>query len=163
MRLAKHMAGEEHSPRSMTSHRQPVAFQGLAAGPTNLTDANGNSLANVLFGIADTGFIYAFDTAGNAMNVFPGGTSRTFSTASPVGANFGLAFSPLDVNLWHITRTRAGEAGHGYPTTFDRSRSVPELAPLDRQPCTLALRMPAIPTPNKTVLGAAWLQCSTTR
>ena len=111
----------------------PVAFQGLSAGPTNMRDADGNSLANTLFGITGNGTIYAFDTNGNPVNVFPDGTNRTVSTAAAAGAPVGLAFSPLDVNLWHVTRSRAGEAGHGYPVTFNRSRSVPELNVLDRQ------------------------------
>ncbi len=87
----------------------------------------------MLFGVSATGVLYAFDTNGNPVNVFPDGTNRVVSQAAPIGAPLGLAFSPLDVNLWHVTRTRAGEAGHGYPVTFNRSRSVPELAPLDRQ------------------------------
>ncbi len=111
---------------------QPINFQGLSAGPNNLRDADGNSLANTLFGISSTGVLYAFDTNGNPRNIFPDGSNRT-APVNSIGSPFGLAFSPLDVNLWHVTRTRAGEAGHGYPVTYNRSRSVPELAPNDRQ------------------------------
>ena len=42
----------------------------------------------------------------------------------------GLAFSPLDFNLWHPTTTRgaADEPGHGVNTAFDNSRT-PATAP----------------------------------
>ncbi len=59
-----------------------------------------------MFGYLSTGVIYAFDTNGNPVNVFPDGTNRTVSAAAPIAAGgvpFGLAFSPLDVNLWHVT------------------------------------------------------------
>ncbi|MCC6507667.1 MAG: cadherin-like domain-containing protein, partial [Pirellulaceae bacterium] len=103
----------------------PITFAGLSAGPANLVDGNGVSLANVLFGITNTGVIYAFDTAGNPRNIFPGGVNKVQS-ASGVGASFGLAFSPLDVNLWHITNTRETDPGHNSPLTFNNSRPLPE-------------------------------------
>ncbi len=53
------------------SSNNPITFAGLSAGPTNMSDANGNSLANTLFGITNTGTIFAFDTAGDPVNIFP--------------------------------------------------------------------------------------------
>ncbi len=87
----------------------PINFQGLSAGPNNMRDADGNPLSNTLFGISANGTIYAFDTNGNPVNLFPDGTNRTFLNGCCSRCAIWYSFSPLDVNLWHVTRSRAGE------------------------------------------------------
>lgn len=96
-----------------------INFQGLSAGPPNL---QGGRYADILFGITNTGRIYAFDTQGVLQPVFANGA--TFVDTGIVGAR-GLAFSTLDYNLWHVTSYepengdpfRHLDEGHGmYPT-----------------------------------------------
>lgn len=95
----------------------PVQFSGLTVGPRNV---EGRRFANVLFGIAANGDVYAFDTRGRLVPAFANGQSK-ISTGIR-GAN-GLAFSNLDVNLWHVSANRGGDAGHGVESIFDGSRT----------------------------------------
>ncbi|MGN6546573.1 MAG: matrixin family metalloprotease, partial [Aureliella sp.] len=77
----------------------PIAFTGLSAAPINLKDGDGNSLKGILFGTTANGRVYAFDTNGVLQPIFPGGlTYSQAATGAPTIA--GLAFSPLDSNLW---------------------------------------------------------------
>lgn len=46
---------------------------------------------------------------------------KSASNATGTGVR-GIDFSPLDVNLWHMTDTRGTDAGHGREVTFDNSR-----------------------------------------
>ena len=88
-------------------------FAGLANGPQNL---EGGRFSDKLFAIDDTGRLWCFDTDGNQLAVFDsnddGAADATTINVGVRGAT-GLAFSPLDVNLWHPTMRRANDAGHG--------------------------------------------------
>lgn len=95
----------------------PVAFSGLTVGPRNVENQR---FDDVLFGIASNGDIYAFDTRGRLVPAFANGKSKI--STGIIGAN-GLAFSNLDVNLWHVSGNRSGDAGHGVESTFDGSRT----------------------------------------
>ncbi len=93
------------------------SFSGLTEGPQNL---EGGRFANILFAVTSAGNILALDIAGNLQAEFSGGaTSASMGTTS-----VGIAFSPLDFNLWHPTKQRGADAGHGINTTFDGSRSM---------------------------------------
>jgi hypothetical protein len=107
------------------------SFAGLAIGPQNLDfdgDGTGGDLADTLFAITTGGTLVAFDTSGTQLAVFDSNTdgiadSTTASTG--LGGVTGLAFSPLDVNLWHPTMRRRSNEGHGINSTFDNSRPNP--------------------------------------
>ncbi len=71
------------------------SFQGLAVGPQNV---NGGAYADLLFAIDASGTLRALDTLGALQNIFAGGAN---SIGTGVTAAKGLAFSPLDINLWH--------------------------------------------------------------
>ena len=95
----------------------PVVFSGLTTGPRNV---EGGRFANTLFGIAANGDIYAFDARGRLVPAFANGRSKI--STGVAGAN-GLAFSNLDVNLWHVSANRSSDAGHGVESSFDGSRT----------------------------------------
>lgn len=84
-----------------------VTFTALRSGPDSV---NGGTLQQMLFGITNTGDIYAFNLAGELQPVFAGG--RT-SISTGIGGARGLDFSTLDYNLWHVTGLRGSDAGHG--------------------------------------------------
>ncbi|MFN9715578.1 MAG: hypothetical protein ACK57G_17470, partial [Planctomycetota bacterium] len=92
-----------------------IQFQGLTAGPRNL---QGGRYADMLFGIATNGRIYAFNTAGQLQPIFPRGASFI---QGPAGVN-GIDFSSLDVNLWHANEQEASTAGHGRSPSPNNSR-----------------------------------------
>ncbi|HBE66520.1 MAG TPA: hypothetical protein DDW52_00090, partial [Planctomycetaceae bacterium] len=96
----------------------PVSFTGLTAGPRNLEEGR---FANMLFGITTDGTIYAFDTAGDLQPVFPGFNYKIQSTEGALPSATSIAFSPLDVNLWHTSQRRDNEPGHGRTEPFDVS------------------------------------------
>jgi hypothetical protein len=91
-----------------------VSFQGLTNGPQNL---NGGALANVLFALDNTGNLRALSLTGVLQTVFDAnndGVVDPGTTVLAAGAgNTGLAFSPLDINLWHTTTRRGGDPGGG--------------------------------------------------
>lgn len=101
---------------------QPIRFAGLARGPE---DVEGGKYANMLFGISEEGTLYAFDTSGVLQPVFVNNQTSVDTGLFNVS---GLAFSPLDRNLWTVTNNRGADAGHGLflsPTgslPFDNSR-----------------------------------------
>jgi len=98
------------------------AFQGLAVGPRNL---DGGFFADKLFAIDGSGLLYCFDTAGNLQPVFDSdnnGIADATSIASTVVGARGLAFSPLDINLWHPTTRRGLDPGHGINPSPDTTR-----------------------------------------
>jgi len=72
-----------------------ASFQGLAVGPQNV---NGGAYADLLFAVDATGTLRALDTLGALQNIFAGGAN---SIGTGVTAAKGLAFSPLDISLWH--------------------------------------------------------------
>jgi len=104
----------------------PVAgaqFAGLSIGPQNLY---GGILANSLFAITSTGQLHAFDIDGARRVVFDSdsdGIADAASIAVGVFGVTGLAFSPLDVNLWHSTTLRGDDAGHGINPALDNTRN----------------------------------------
>ncbi len=99
-------------------------FEGLALGPQNL---QGGVFQNTVFAITSGGQLLAIDTATGLPDTnFNGGNAITTGASSPTG----LAFSPLDVNLWHTTTARSADPGHGINALFDNSR-VPGSAEQD--------------------------------
>jgi hypothetical protein len=96
----------------------PVHFTGLAEGPPDVElGADGyGKYAQDLFGIDSSGRIYAMDRQGNLLPIFVNGQT---SIATGIGGAQGLAFSPFDYNLWHVTTTRGGDPGHGIPASPD--------------------------------------------
>ncbi len=102
-----------------------VSFQGLTPGPQNL---QGGAFANMLFAIDVFGSLYAFDSqTGDLQTVFDSdnnGIADTTSIATGTFGALGLAFSPLDVNLWHPTIRRGLDAGHGTNRAPDFSREL---------------------------------------
>lgn len=101
-----------------------VQFAGLALGPQNLY---GGALKDALFAIDTGGVLYAFDISGNQLAVFDAdadGSPEATSIATGAGGATGLAFSPLDVNLWHPTTRRATDAGHGVNAAPDFTRAT---------------------------------------
>ena len=85
----------------------PIEFAGLTAGPENV--ANG-AYADILFGITDSGEMYAFNTRGELQPIF---VDDQTSVDTGLFAVTGLAFSRLDRNLWEVTNNRGNNPGHG--------------------------------------------------
>lgn len=102
-----------------------VSFAGLTLGPQNL---EGGRHANTVFAIDDTGTLRALDTAGTLLSVFDANRDGVLEDALLTGASSptGLAFSPLDINLWHPTTRRGGDAGHGINEAPDNTREAVE-------------------------------------
>ncbi len=120
-----------------------VHWAGLALAPQDLDingDGFGGDLTDVLFAITTNGDIYAIDTdlnngtgglitqvaskiPGNPpVNLFPGGADHISTGLHNVQ---GLAFSPVDFNLWHPTTLGATDPGHGIDAAPDNSRNIP--------------------------------------
>jgi hypothetical protein len=100
-----------------------ATFAGLTTGPQNL---QGGFFANKLFAITTAGTLYCFDTSGALQQVFDSdGDGVADATSIDSGATpgvLGLAFSPLDINLWHPTVRRGRDAGHGINISYDNTR-----------------------------------------
>ncbi len=96
----------------------PIPFSGLAAGPRNVEHGR---YAYTLFASDTDGNIWALNTAGRLLGVFVN-AQRSINPPSPVGAIYGIDFSPIDYNLWHWTTRRRDDAGHGIYNTVDGSR-----------------------------------------
>jgi hypothetical protein len=103
-----------------------VGFTGLTAAPRNL---DGGSLRGMFFATTTDGRLIVLNPAapnGLGPNVFDttdnGSADSAISKPIGVSTPTGLAFSPLDVNLWHPTAYRHNEAGHGVTTPPDNSR-----------------------------------------
>jgi len=89
-----------------------IKFAGLTAAPP---DVEGGRFKDMMFGIDTSGNIYAFDTDGQLHDVFVDGQS---SINTGISNPQGLAFSPLDQNLWNITSRRANDPGHDGGLSF---------------------------------------------
>lgn len=110
-----------------------VNFQGLAIGPQNVRDLGGSTpgfYRQMVFAIDTSGTLRAFDTTKAALapnvpleSVFSGGTTQSVPISPLSGGVTGLAFSPLDFNLWHPTQKRGTEAGHGLLPSPDNERN----------------------------------------
>lgn len=104
-----------------------VNFVSVTSGPRNAEsnvqfaeNAADNGLDDILFGIDQGGVLYAFDTLGRPAHVFP--NAQWFIQTQATNPS-GLAFSNLDVNLWHVTQNnRNQDDGHGVNVSFDGSR-----------------------------------------
>lgn len=118
---------------------QGLRFQALTLGPQNL-DFNGNGiggesgangdLADKLFAVTSGGTMISLMTNATQFNAFDNnadGILEASTTLNNVGGVRGLAFSPLDFNLWHPTLNRGApdNAGHGISPSFDNSRRDP--------------------------------------
>ncbi|MEX0679627.1 MAG: dockerin type I domain-containing protein [Pirellulales bacterium] len=92
-----------------------TTMTGLARGPLHV---EAGAYANTLFAIDTDGRLFAIDRSGNPAPIFTDG--RTSISTGITNAQ-GLAFSSLDYNLWHVTVTRATDAGHGIVESFDNN------------------------------------------
>jgi hypothetical protein len=95
---------------------QGLSFAGLTLGPQNLDNG---AYKNMLFAITSGGSLVALNTSGQLQPVFANGAT---SIQTGVSNPQGIAFSPLDFNLWHPTMQQSTAAGHGINATFDNSR-----------------------------------------
>ena len=111
-----------------------TGFEGLASAPVNL---EGGRYAGMLFAITNTGRLVCIDVANAKLleNVFDNnadGVPESSISNPTLGGATGLAFSPLDFNLWHPTQRRgdapndtatAADPGHGINRTPDNART----------------------------------------
>ncbi|NLX97861.1 MAG: matrixin family metalloprotease, partial [Rhodopirellula sp.] len=107
----------------------PVSFAGAALGPQNLYEG---AYQHYIFANTDDGELYAFDTNdpnGALRSIFGAGENQQSASSTWTSGNVGLAFSPLDVNLWHTTEYRSGDSGHGINPAPDNSRTGLDLEP----------------------------------
>ncbi|TWU06032.1 tandem-95 repeat protein [Stieleria varia] len=91
-----------------------INFTSLTTGPKNLPQ-----YANLLFATDSTGMLHLFDTTGAPQELLDLGQS---TIQMPSSTPNGIAFSTLDINLWHQTQQRGGDDGHGAPATEDLVR-----------------------------------------
>lgn len=108
-----------------------VGFTGLTLGPQNVEDG---LYSQMFFANGTDGRLYAFTQTGAQPPVLQkifdtddDGVADDSSVPFQAGAGRGLAFSPLDFNLWHPTLRRRSDAGHGINVAPDSSR-VPSVA-----------------------------------
>ena len=120
-----------------------IVFSGLTDGPSN---AQGGKFAQTVFATDVLGHLYALDLNGNLLPIFNDGAERVqldsgVNSSDDMGLSLlsqynvdgtggnarravtGLAFSPIDFNLWHMTRNREHDAGHGVNQTHDGVRN----------------------------------------
>jgi len=106
---------------SVTLSGGPAGFRALTLGPQNVEDG---TYADMLFATGTDGMLYAYDQTGVLQTVFD---TNADGVADASSTNFGnapgIAFSPLDFNLWHPTLRQRDQAGHGINATFDNSRT----------------------------------------
>ena len=99
-------------------------FTGITLGPQNVEDG---VYANIFFASGADGNLYAFNQTGVGQVIFDtdadGVADATSTSSSTLAASTGLAFSPLDFNLWHPTLRRGTDLGHGINTALDNSRT----------------------------------------
>ncbi|WP_417382083.1 Calx-beta domain-containing protein, partial [Gimesia sp.] len=95
-------------------------FSGAALGPQNLFQS---TYKNYVFAVDEDGSLVALDTNNGGAMVSVFGSNGDKQSAAGSIASTGIAFSPLDFNLWHTTRTQGEIAGHGINTAPDNSRS----------------------------------------
>ncbi len=93
-----------------------IEFTSLSLGPQSVEDG---AYADMFFATDLSGRVYAFDNNGALQPIFTGGAT---SVDTGVSGLAGITFTTADYNLWHITKTRSTDAGHGINTTEDYSR-----------------------------------------
>lgn len=98
-----------------------ISFTGLCLGPQNVENG---AYADMLFATDNLGRIWAMNTSGFFQSVFAPTATNNGGLFLETGRSdlHGLAFTVLDYNLWHVTKTRSQNAGHGINQTFDYSR-----------------------------------------
>ncbi|TXT34079.1 MAG: Surface-associated protein cshA, partial [Planctomycetota bacterium] len=162
----------------------PEGFAGLADAPQNVEN---EAYAGLLFAITTTGRLVAFNPTGTAASPVAGTLQTIFDTDpdgsfGPLladgiadtnildtdfsifgfGAPTGLAFSTLDVNLWHPTLNRGADLGHGVNATDitagvssgDNSRSLTP-APLPNTQ-TVDAGFASVETPEQRGTASFW-------
>ena len=102
-------------------------FSGLTLGPQNVENG---AYADFLFAVDTSGNLYALDTAGNLQTIFDSdgdGAADSNVLDTGVFALTGLAFSPLDFNLWHPTYRQQNTPGHdiGASPTLTTNIGIP--------------------------------------
>ncbi|WP_154898260.1 Calx-beta domain-containing protein [Gimesia maris] len=118
-------------------------FTGLTTAPQNLYNG---AFKNYLFAITDSGNLYAINPLTGELvsqvdinpdpntveliSVFAGGDTHINVGVDGVT---GLAFSPLDFNLWHPTFKQGDAAGHGINNTYDSSASLGDTTRTDAE------------------------------
>ncbi|MBI1310969.1 tandem-95 repeat protein [bacterium] len=106
------------------SAQVPEGFAGLANAPENVENG---TYANLLFAISTSGRLVAIDPAtGTLKQIFDSngdGVADTDVLTTFLPFATGLAFSPLDINLWHPTETRGTDPGHGINAFNDNTRT----------------------------------------
>ena len=111
-----------------------TGFVGLAAAPQNLEDG---LYRGKFFALTNTGDLVLLDPADptNLQTVVEWAGADHLRLTGAAGAT-GLAFSPLDINLWHPTAERGNDAGHGVNEAPDNTRaaaSIPSGETIDGQ------------------------------
>ncbi|WP_417391247.1 Ig-like domain-containing protein [Gimesia sp.] len=106
-----------------------VEFGGAALGPQNLYGA---AYSNYVFATTTDGMLIAFDSSGTLQGVFgtavaDDGTGGGNESVDASITSHGIAFSPLDFNLWHTTQRQGTTAGHGINAAPDNSRVPSEI------------------------------------
>lgn len=98
------------------------SFAGLADAPQNV---QGGVYSGLLFAITSTGNLVALNQSGLLQSIFDGnndGLADTSILSTGIGNPTGLAFSPIDFNLWHPTEFLGDVPGHGINDAPDNSR-----------------------------------------
>ena len=105
-------------------------------GPQNV---DGGIFSRTLFAVSRNGILFAIDTNSAGINggpaIFANIQQVAFDTNNDGAADAvtvgtgqtdvtGLAFSPLDFNLWHLTGLRGDDQGHGVNSAPDGSRGA---------------------------------------
>ena len=134
-------------------------FQGLTTAPQNLENAR---YAGMFFAITTSGRLVCIDVANGKLldNVFDnngnGVPDSAISNVMVANAT-GLAFSPLDINLWHPTYRRGddaidvvgtSDAGHGIIGAPDNSRNRTSNQPVGSVSMYFGLEEYAYGSPN---------------
>lgn len=106
-----------------------LEFGGAALGPQNLYGA---AYSNYVFATTTDGQLIAFDSSGTLQGVFgtsvaDDGTGGGDESTDASITSHGIAFSPLDFNLWHTTQRQGTTAGHGINAAPDNSRVPSEI------------------------------------
>ncbi len=103
-----------------------IPFAGLTLGPQNVENGE---YADKLFAVDDNGRLYAIGSdltngeLGLLQPIFGDGRTSISLGLNAGVIPTGLAFSPIDYNLWHVTDRRGGDLGHGVDPTFDHDIS----------------------------------------
>ena len=134
-----------------------TGFRGLAAAPRNLYRGTPLAIAGMFVAVTNNGRLCVIDPVTNTLiprlEWGPGanGAGALFSPAiSGVSGITGLAFSPLDTNLWHPTTLRGTDAGHGVNIAPDNTRNGSDSYSFFTFDATLPSPQPPIYTVNRS-------------